>query len=44
MGHICSMKENLMHVVTDTLKHLNDKIVKIFYVIPEFITEIFLNS
>lgn len=38
------MKDNLMHHVTDTLKHLNNKIVKIFYAIPEFITEIFLNS
>lgn len=24
------MKENLMHLVTDTLKHLNNKIVEIF--------------
>lgn len=38
------MKKNLMHLVTDTLKHLNNKIVDFFNAIPEFITEFFLNS
>lgn len=33
-----------MHLVTDTLKHLNNKIVDFFNAIPEFITEFFLNS
>lgn len=33
-GDICSMKENLMHLVTDTFKHLNNKIVKFLNAIP----------
>lgn len=34
-----SMREHLMHHVTDTLEHLNSNVIRICYAIPELITE-----
>lgn len=43
-GDICSMKENLMHLVTDTFKYLNNKIVNFLMQFPEFLKEDFCIS